>query len=197
MSDDGEPLYGRNLDVAGERPYIAGPVTRTFMASIWRTSVIAVLFLLLGSFCVAQDLPRGWHSPSNKLTAQDFRRRDHNHFLTAIGDFNGDGVQDKALLLVNEKKFGLFVCLTTTQGCDWHRLEEVDLGWLKAMGIATVKPGRYKTACGKGYWACEKNEPALLVLKNDAIEFFKDESASSYYVYNQKKKDFVPVAISD
>jgi hypothetical protein len=117
----------------------------------------------------------------------------------AIGDFNGDGVQDKALLLINDKtsKLALFVCLTTAQGFDWHRLEEMDLPFIDVMGIATVRPAKYKTACGKGYWECEKNEPELLVLKHHAIEFFKDESASSYYIYDRRKNDFVAVAISD
>jgi hypothetical protein len=156
--------------------------------------------LLLGTpLCLAQELPKGWHSPSAKLTTQDFRRRDAQHFLVAIGDFNGDGIQDKALLLLNEQtsKLGLFVCLTTTQGCDWHVLEQMDLPLIDVMGIATVKPGRYKTACGKGYWECGKNEPEVLVLKHHAIEFLKDESASSYYVYGQRRKAFTPVAISD
>ncbi len=120
-----------------------------------------------------------------------------DRFLTAIGDFNGDGVQDRALLLVRGSKLGVFVCLTTAQGCDWRRLEEMDLAFIGVMGIAAVRPGKYKTACGKGYWECEKDEPALLVLKHDAIEFFKDESASSYYVFDRQKNTFVAIAISD
>ena len=33
------------------------------------------------------------------------------------------------------------------------------------MGIDIVKPGKYKTACGKGYYECEKGEPEVLKLK--------------------------------
>jgi GH18 family chitinase len=115
------------------------------------------------------------------------------------GDFNGDGLPDKALLLVNRhtRKLGFFVCLTTPSGCDWHRLEVMDLAFLDVMGIAKVKPGDYETACGKGYWECSKDEPETLSTKREAVEFFKDESASSVYVYNPRKHKFISVATSD
>jgi hypothetical protein len=73
---------------------------------------LSLLVFALGS-SVAQELPKGWHTPPANLTRQDFRQRDPNRFLLAIGDFNGDGTKDKALLLVNEAgtKLGLFVCL--------------------------------------------------------------------------------------
>jgi hypothetical protein len=170
-----------------------------FISNVRGTSLAAVVVLAFGSrFCSAQELPSGWHSPSAKQTTQDFGRHEPKHFLVAIGDFNGDGVQDKALLLVNDKtsKLGLFVCLTTARGCDWHRLEEMDLPFIDVMGIATVKPGKCKTACGKGCSDCEKGEPELLVLKHHAVEFFKDESASSYYVYDQRKNDFIAIPVS-
>jgi len=65
------------------------------------------------------------------------------------------------------------------------------------MGIAKVKSGEYETACGKVYWDCEKEEPEKLKTKRDAVEFFKDESASSVYVYNPVKHKFTSVATSD
>jgi hypothetical protein len=162
-----------------------------------RTS--ALFLVALATACSAQELPSGWTKPATKLTRQAFRRNDPNHFLVATGDYNGDGVPDQALLLVNEgaRKLGFFVCLETATGCDWHRLEVMDIAFLDVMGIARVKPGDYQTACGKGYWDCGKDEPKKLSTKRDAVEFFKDESASSVYVYNLKKHKFIPVATSD
>src|SRR5215469_12862426 len=128
----------------------------------------AAILLTIGFVCKAapaEDFPKGWHTPPASLTHQEFRRRERSRFLVAVGDFNGDGVPDKAFL---------------------------DL-----MGIATVKSGRYETACGKGYWECDLGEPAVLILKHAAIEFFKEDSASSYYVYDRQKNDFTAVAISD
>jgi hypothetical protein len=161
--------------------------------------IIALFLIALASVCSAQEMPTGWTKPGPKLTHQDFRRTDANHFLVATGDFNGDGVQDKAFLLVNQRtqKLGFFVCLTTETGCDWHRLEVLDIAFLDVMGIAKVKPGQYETACGKGYWECGKDEPEKLSTKRDAVEFFKDESASSVYVYNPRTHKFISIATSD
>jgi hypothetical protein len=149
----------------------------------------ALLLALLTSVCLSEEMPVGWAKPPAKLTGQEFRRKDPNHFLIVTGDFNGDGVQDKALLRVNQQtqKLGFFICLTTATGCDWHRLEVMDIAFLDVMGIGKVKPGQYETACGKGYWDCRKDEPTTLSTKRDAVEFFKDESASSVYVYNSGK----------
>lgn len=147
----------------------------------------------------AQQMPSGWHKPPASSTQQGFRRKDPHRFLLAVGDFNGDGVKDEALLLVNDKrtKLGLFVCLKTAQECNWQLLEEMDVAFLDVMGVAAARPGKYQTACGKGYWECEKGEPETLVIRHAAIEFFKDESASSYYVYKPKSKTFQQIAISD
>jgi GH18 family chitinase len=160
-----------------------------------------VAFFLIGlaGVCSAQEMPAGWTKPAPKLTRQEFRRNAPNHFLVVTGDFNGDGISDNALLLVNQhtQKLGFFICLTTVTGCDWHRLEVMDIGFLEVMGIAKVKPGQYETACGKGYWECGKDEPKKLSTRRDAVEFFKDESASSVYVYNPRKQKFISVATSD
>jgi len=160
---------------------------------------IALPLIALVGVCLAQEMPTGWTKPAPNLTRQDFRRKDPNHFLAVTGDFNGDGVQDKALLLVNQRtqKLGFFVCLTTETGCDWHRLEVMDIAFLDVMGIAKVKPGQYETACGKGYWECGKDEPEKLATKRDAVEFFKDESASSVYIYSPRTNKFISVATSD
>jgi len=73
----------------------------------------------------------------------------------------------------------------------------MDIAFLDVMGIAKVDPGQYEAACGKGYWECGKSEPEKLSTTRDAVEFFKDESASSVYVYNPAKHKFTSVATSD
>jgi len=144
-------------------------------------------------------IAEGADYPSGQIDTSSVQTKRHDRFLAATGDFNGDGMQDKALILLNKgtSKLGLFICLTTAKGCDWHRLAEMDSAFLDVMGIGTVKSGKYETACGKGYWQCGKDEPETLVTKRDAIEFFKDESASSVYVYNPRKHAFTSIATSD
>ena len=160
---------------------------------------VALFLAGLAAFCSAQQPPAGWTKPPANLLGQDFRKKDPNHFSVVKGDFNGDGVQDKALLLINQRaqKMGFFVCVAIPTGCAWHRLEVMDIAFLDVMGIAKVKLGRYQTACGKGYWECAKDEPEQLKTKRDAVEFFKDESASSVYFYHPVKREFVSVVTSD
>ena len=65
------------------------------------------------------------------------------------------------------------------------------------MGIKTAEPGKYKTACGKGYWVCKKGETAKLNLKMAAIDLFQYESANSYFVWDTKTKMFKRIWMSD
>ena len=64
-------------------------------------------------------------------------------------------------------------------------------------GIETVLPGQYKTACGKGYWACEPGEPAILTLTAPAILFQRFESSSSIFWWNAGSGRFTRTWISD
>jgi hypothetical protein len=65
------------------------------------------------------------------------------------------------------------------------------------MGIDTVTTGDYKTACGKGYWECKKSEPEILNLKHVAINYFKFESANSFFYWDDKTGSFKRIWISD
>jgi len=192
-------LRQSSISVAAPPLHRRGFPLRSKIFDMNRTG-IALFLLGLATICSAQQqLPAGWTKPSAKLLGQDFRQKDPNRFSVVTGDFNGDGVQDKALLLINErgKQMGFFICLTTATGCDWLRLEVMDIAFLDVIGIAKVKPGDYETACGKGYWECRKDEPEKLKTKRDAVEFFKDESASSVYVYDAPKHRFISIATSD
>jgi len=135
------------------------------ISAFWRFPIRALSLALVAlvGLCSAKELPKGWTIPAVKLTRQAFRPKDMNRVLVATGDFNGDGMQDKALILLNKgtPKLGLFFCLTTAKGCDWHRLAEMDSAFLDVMGIGTVKSGKYEAACGKGYWQCGRMNPKL------------------------------------
>jgi hypothetical protein len=71
--------------------------------------------------------------------------------------------------------------------------------WLGGMGIHLVKPGRYETACGKGYGEefCSHGEPKFLKLATDAIDLFRQESADSIAYWDQKRNMFALVQMSD
>ena len=116
------------------------------------------------------------------------------------GDFNGDGVADEVWLLPasSASGWGLFVALGSPNGSRrWARLEQDRKSDVHSLGVTLVEPGQYKTACGKGYWACKRDEPELLDLKSAAFAFFQFESASSIFWWDQRSNSFKRTWISD
>ena len=113
---------------------------------------------------------------------------------------NGDGVVDDAWILIPKRGrgHGLFVFLGQKAG-RW-RLVQLDYSGgspPQSMYISSTGPGSYKTACGKGYWACAPGEPAVLRLKRVGLVYAMYESASSIIYWDIGKNEFVRVWISD
>ena len=48
-----------------------------------------------------------------------------------------------------------------------------DVKLMRAMGIKKVSTGIYKTACGKGYWDCQKDEMPEITINNEAIDYLR------------------------
>jgi len=159
-----------------------------------------VLVLFFPFELLAQDLT-GWRKPNNNGLGKDYawRKDDPNLYLTAKADYDGDGKVDEASLLINTKaeKMGLFVELSSQPGKTIKLDEMDDLSWIEVMGVAVAKPGKYKTACGKGYFECDKGEPESLNLKQPVIDYFKEGSANSFFVWEKKSKEFKRIWMSD
>lgn len=141
-----------------------------------------------------------WTEPGETVRSETWRVKSQTRFLVATGDFDGDGKVDQAKLMVaadGGRRNALIAQLSST-GSRTQVITEIE-GDLTELGVATVPPGKYKTACGKGYgdWACEHAEPKTLNLQHSAIDFFKNESSDTYYVWNKKTKTFAKIAISD
>lgn len=149
---------------------------------------------------LAQDIAE-WRNPTQADLGDDFAWRKENTdlYLTAKADFGGDGKTDTARLLVNDKenKMGLSVTLASKKNASALLLEATDKNEIRTMGIKAANPGQYKTACGKEYWVCKKDEPEILKLKQAAIDFFTYESANSYFVWDKKAKTFKRIWMSD
>lgn len=92
---------------------------------------------------------------------------------------------------------GLFVILGRNSNIPILLDESEDKMSIISMGVDVANPDIYKTACGKGYWKCEKNEPEVINLKLPAINFFQTESANSFFYWDRKKKAFKRIWISD
>jgi len=91
----------------------------------------------------------------------------------------------------------LYVELSSKPGQKIKLDEFDDKAWITVMGVTIAKPGKYKTACGKGYFECEKGEPAELNLKLPAIDYFKEGSANSFFIWDKKAKQFKRIWMSD
>ncbi len=130
----------------------------------------------------------------------EWRKEKAELYLTARADFDGDGVEDMARLLINDKenKIGLFVTLESPKGSPYILLESInDKKVIKNVGIRVALPDRYKTACGKGYRTCKTNEPLEIQIDYSAIDLFQYEGANSFFVWDSKENTFRRIWMSD
>lgn len=146
-------------------------------------------------------LPDGWTLPPKAFTSDDWRNKDSNRYLQFTGDFNGDGISDTAKLLARADGSGIALCVfLSAKGAPYKFImlnEKKDINKLKSLGIERVPPGRYETACGKGFVACGKDEPKELTLTHDAINYFKYDSANMFYYWDQSTLMFKGIGIND
>jgi hypothetical protein len=178
-------------------------------ARTWSRNLLSPLALKYG-FCVflvtflfgavAPELPTGWHRPTPVEAAGNWRNKSGTRFLAVNGNFDGDGKPDRAELLVSSqtKQFALFVRLSS--GGNWQLLDKPHaMGDFDRFGIALVKPGKYETACGKGYgdWVCAHREPDWLKLVRPGIDLFYTESSDSMFYWDPRAKTFREVVMSD
>ena len=145
-----------------------------------------------------------WRYPSERDITGDWQdsRQEGREFYTFTADFNGDGERDEAWILIkkDDSEWGLFVFLSTEDG-EWRIIELVRYKMTEmipqGMGIWPAPPGSYETACGKGYYKCDRNEPEAIKLKNPAIDFFRFQSANSFFVWDRDSDEFERIWISD
>lgn len=173
-----------------------------------RRLALTLIFLFLFTASHAKEnivLPEGWRFPTEAELTYVSRKESPTKYSKAIADFNGDGINDEAFLLKSTKFSGegLFVRLSDKQkGFHWVKLDVIEWGkeYPKvdlSMGVEIAKPGEYKTACGKGYFECKEGEPEVLKLRLPAIDYFRFESANSFFVWNAKTASFKRVWMSD
>lgn len=172
------------------------------MRSAQRIFLTVIVSLSILTACTdSKSLTQGWRSPSNEELKDAWRNESENRYTIVKGDFNGDGILDEAKLLVRKDGtgFGVFA-FVSQKGNSFkiYQLDEMkDAKFIQAMGIKKAAPGSYKTACGKGYWDCQKDEVPEITIKNEAIDYFKTESANSFFYWDNKANSFKRIWISD
>ena len=157
--------------------------------------ILLIIFSLIPGLCISSELPAGWELTTSAQYSKEFLSWLKGTIPnTVAGDFNGDQIPDTAWLLTNKRKtkLGLFVSISTGRNTSKIiKLFESSNKGNVFVGITHLKPGKYKTACGKGYWKCAKGEKPFLYLTTSGIEIYRFESGSSVYVWNKTKFDRV------
>lgn len=129
-------------------------------------------------------LPEGWMRPklAEFAGSPDMQFRTGNDYLSARGDFNGDGRSDEALLALNRDKavYGVFVVFSSGEPI---QLFERPINEASKIGIAVVRPGIYDTACGKGY-DIGTNCMLSIELKQDGVSVVVFESSEQYFYWD-------------
>lgn len=172
------------------------------MRSVQRIFLAIIVSLSILTACSdSKSLPQGWRLPTSEELKDAWRNESENRYTIVKDDFNGDGINDEAKLLVHKdgSGFGVFAFIyQKDHSFKIYQLDEMkDVKLIQAMGIKKVSPGTYKTACGKGYWDCQKDEVPEITIKNEAIDYFKTESANSFFYWDNKSNSFKRIWISD
>lgn len=162
---------------------------------------LTLITFFFAASVAAESLPSGWVF----TTPDQYLKEDIAWFKgippnKVIADFNADQINDTAWILTDKKKtkYGLFVSLSTS--ANKHKIIKLDESEIKhhiSLGISAQKPGKYKTACGKGYWECDKDEPAILTLNSTCISYYVFESAKSIFCWSKKYSEFKRIWMSD
>jgi hypothetical protein len=153
--------------------------------------------------CGREDvaLPDGWRLPTAVEVSDDWRGGDPGRFLLADADLDGDGRPDQARVLfrTDGTAFGVFafLCCGEKDAVPHLILHNRELTYFKVVGIRPLGPGRYRTACGRGFIDCYLGEPHEVQLTHAAIDYFRNESVTSLFYWSDGEQTFKWVAITD
>lgn len=116
----------------------------------------------------------------------------------ARADFDGDGVDDVALLLVRRQGEGFQLLMLLGPPAKSRAIVLEERPWAaQGFGLAVAGPGRYETAVGKGYTVEAHGDPAELTLELPALDRFHFESWNAFWYWDSAAKRFRYVQMSD
>jgi hypothetical protein len=163
-----------------------------------KVCVFYIFFMIIIISCSSvQKSSSDWkHIDKETLAKDNWRTKDLAYFTDIDGDFDGNGKTDKAYIARSDsdRQIALVVIMNGTEVFILDKLTESDLS---IMGIKKTLPGKYVTACGKGYFECSNGDLPEIEISSDSIEFFKNEGASSLFYWNNESRVFNRIWISD
>ena len=156
----------------------------------------SILIVFLALTACAEDANQSWRFPvENDLTGGWTSSSGEPFHVQA--DFDGNGVTDDIWLVIEKSGEGWRLIALMNGSSNAMQLNASASGNAQWFGLREVAPGDLKTACGKGYWECSEDEPPTIHLPNPAVAFFKFESASTVYFWNDSNRTFESIAESD
>ena len=166
---------------------------------------LLIVALLAGSAPAPRiEPPSGFRYPTESDYSGDwkeFRKTTPVPFHVSA-DFNGDGLEDNAWLLLSTQGKGwalyMFIGSKDPTAPLVQKLFQDDRGTpVQRMGLGVYQPGNYDTACGKEYSECMPGEPSQLRLTRPALDLFAFESANSVFWWSDERKEFVQTWMHD
>ncbi|HEV7693359.1 MAG TPA: hypothetical protein VGO52_21165 [Hyphomonadaceae bacterium] len=160
---------------------------------IRQIALATIVALSVCSIASAQTPPPGWVRPTDaELQGSDFKARQAKpgKALAVQADFNGDGKQDSAELLIKRgsQTFALFAFIAGA--VEPIQIVTSKLEFLERMGVAVSPPGRYETACARGLDRtdpnCERGEK-FIQTKHPSISYFIFESGGDNLYWDGSK----------
>lgn len=123
-----------------------------------RLLALLVALATPGVACAGEvDLPAGWRAPTaaqNVRNLAEARKSGGavNQKLSIAADFDGDGRQDRAVVLLNDRtgRFAVFV-RRASAGRFVKVADGGDAEWLWNYTLELASPGEQQTACGRGH----------------------------------------------
>lgn len=171
-----------------------------------RTSIaLAAVVMLWITAAASAEVPPGWRFLKKGELTDPLRQKSPTSYTRAIADFNGDGINDMALILRNVKsqREALWVSVATSGAAPrWIKLAEFEAQSQSdsGMGIDLVAPGIHAYACFANSKDCDfgaRETRPKLRLRDPSIIYFKLESAASLFFWSRSKQRFMQVWLSD
>lgn len=165
-------------------------------AAVAASIATVVCFQSLGA---APSALSRWQRPTPVETRGSWRRSYPGRALKVLGDFDGDGRRDSALILVNRsaKKAGIWMFPSAKPAGPVCLDSSITFRFLPRTGIERLHAGDYETACGKGYVSCDSTETDTLRLKSDGLLWFLEESAASCLWWDASSRGWRKTWLSD
>lgn len=166
-----------------------------------RTSFLILLFLALPAFAGGSALPDGWRKPTAEELQDGWRNDCPGRCAQITADFDGKGLAEGAFLAIHEKRkvMGLLAFAHAAPGNgQWFVLDEIkDPASIAVMGVQLYSPGTYKMMCAESEKQCGPDGKRPFDFRLPAISYFKSESASSVFYWNEQDRKFERIWESD